>query len=183
MLSAVKDTAYVAGTLEEAMASLRSADNYASLQRRTVPAVKTINDASTFSLFLGCLPVWARPLIMSLPVFRESLQARKDLGTMAVTAVLKRIGMENEVARHDFITKLLDIRDAEGKPMDSSELSSESLTLLIAGSDTISKYVPPPATILCFLTRVSIPVQFRGCHHILSSAELRGSDEVARGAG
>lgn len=141
MLAAVKDTAPVAVSEELALASFTSPSSQTSLKLTSVPAVETITGSNAFNTFLGCLPAWTRPLIMSLPTFKESLYHRTAIGNMAVTAVSKRISRDNDILRRDFLTKLLESRDAEGKPLGSMELSSEALNLLIAGSDTTAKCV------------------------------------------
>lgn len=139
MLEAVKDAAPVALSQKEALASYTASGGPTSLKYRFVPAIKTVNEASAFNTFLGCLPTWLRPFAMSFPSFKQSSDSRKALSTMAITAVSKRISNDKELLRRDFLTKLLEGRDAEGKPLGSEELSSEALSLLVAGSDTTSK--------------------------------------------
>lgn len=147
MIQAGKDEALVAGTLEEAMMSLKnlkSSETPTSLERLSVPAVKTISEGTAYNLFLGCLPAWMRPLVMSLPSFRKSSKIRKGMGTMAVTAVVNRVRRQHEIVRNDFLTKLLESREIEGQGIDDKEVAGESLSLLVAGSDTTSKYVNSP---------------------------------------
>lgn len=55
---------------------------------------------------------------------------------MANAAVTKRL--ENDNDRRDVLGGLLRGRDANGQPMDTSELTAESITQIIAGSDTTS---------------------------------------------
>ncbi len=54
-------------------------------------------------------------------------------------AIAKRLATPTD--RVDLLSKLQDSRDSKGKPMGREELTAEALTLLIAGSDTSSKYV------------------------------------------
>ncbi len=55
---------------------------------------------------------------------------------MANAAVTKRL--ENQSDRKDVLSGLLRGRDANGQSMDKSELTAESITQIIAGSDTTS---------------------------------------------
>ena len=56
---------------------------------------------------------------------------------MANAAVTKRL--ENDNDRRDVLGGLLRGRDANGQPMDTSELTAESITQIIAGSDTTDR--------------------------------------------
>jgi len=60
----------------------------------------------------------------------------KNLARLANMAIDDRIA--NPTDRNDLVNKLIGGQDAEGKPLDRNELTFESVTILIAGSDTIS---------------------------------------------
>lgn len=135
MLEAAQDTAQVATSQDAALDGYDKED--VSLQYETISAVETINQASSIGVFLGTLPPWCRPIAYWLPKIQAQSKGRHAIRTMAVTAVSKRL--HSSSPRADLLSKLLDGRDGEGKPLGKRELSAESLSIIIAGSDTTSK--------------------------------------------
>ena len=139
MLPKVKAETPVAQSAEQAMNTFASSKTVNSIQYQTINAIECINGSSAFGSFLGSLPLAIRPRIMSLPMFKQGFRARKSLSSMAVTAVSRRINSEKPVLRRDFLSKLLEGRDENGLPKGKQELSSEALSLLVGGSDTVAK--------------------------------------------
>jgi benzoate 4-monooxygenase len=62
------------------------------------------------------------------------------LAGIAIAAVEKRLADPSASDRGDLLSKLQEGKDEKGKPMGKEELTSEALTQLIVGNDTISKY-------------------------------------------
>lgn len=137
MLENARDTAPVVLSQKAAMAAFYNKES-GELAETTVPAVKIINETLAFNTFLGLLPRQWRRTVLRIPSFQQDVQSRASLGTIAVTAVAKRL--RAPVARNDFLSRLIAVRDADGQPLGAQELSSEAATLLNAGSDTTSKY-------------------------------------------
>ena len=136
MIQAAKDSAAVATAGQDAM------DAYGKDTVREyveIPAVKILNDRGEFSATMGTLPPWIRPAIRKLPWFRKGSQAVKNLAGMAIVMVAKRLSTPTD--RTDLLRKLQEGKDDEGNPMGREELTAETLTQLIAGSDTTSKSV------------------------------------------
>lgn len=102
-----------------------------------VPAVKTINGRGEFSMSLGVLPPYWRPIIRRLPGFAQGGKDLQNIAGMAVAAVAKRLARPTD--RVDLLSNLQNGRDADANPMGGEELTAEALALLIAGSDTTSK--------------------------------------------
>ena len=104
-----------------------------------IPAVRILNGRGEFSVSMGVLPPWCRPFVRNLPWYAQGKRDVKSLAGIAIMAVAKRLASPTD--RVDLLSKLQEGRDSEGKPMGREELTAEALTLLIAGSDTTSKYV------------------------------------------
>jgi benzoate 4-monooxygenase len=138
MLSGVTESTPVVASMDKGISSYSSGDVH-SMKYNTINSVEVINEASAFGTFLSSIPSYIRPVVMNLPTFRHFLRSRNALSAMAVTAVSKRINSSKPIVRADFLTQLLAGRDAQGNPMQGAELSSEALTLLVAGSDTTAK--------------------------------------------
>jgi benzoate 4-monooxygenase len=136
MLEAAKDSAVVPKNQEEAMKSYGT-DKVSEVVE--IPAVKILNGRGEYSMSMGVLPAWWRPFVRQLPWYRRGQANVKALAGIAIMAVAKRLATPTD--RVDLLSKLQAGRDSEGKPMGSEELTAEALTLLIAGSDTTSKYV------------------------------------------
>ena len=102
-----------------------------------VPAVQLLSVRGEYSMCMGVLPPYWRPLVSRLPTCRFRNECVKNLAGMSIMTVAKRLA--NPSDRADLLNKLKSGRDAEGKPMGREELTAEAQTFLIAGSDTISK--------------------------------------------
>lgn len=136
MLEAAKDIAVVPKNQEDAMKSYGT-DKLTEVIE--IPAVKILNGRGEYSMSMGVLPPWWRPFVKKIPWYRQGQADVKALAGIAIMAVAKRLATPTD--RVDLLSKLQEARDSEGKPMGPEELTAEALTLLIAGSDTTSKYV------------------------------------------
>lgn len=135
MLEAAKDIAVVPKNQEDVMRSYGTGKVPEVIE---IPAVKILNGRGEYSMSMGVLPAWWRPFVRQLPWYRKGQADVKALAGIAIMAVAKRLATPTD--RVDLLSKLQAGRDGEGKPMGSEELTAEALTLLIAGSDTTSKY-------------------------------------------
>ncbi|PSS34123.1 hypothetical protein PHLCEN_2v1833 [Hermanssonia centrifuga] len=130
MLVAARDSTQIATSQKAAMESYGVED--AKLEYVTISAVDAVNVASSIVVFLGVLPPWIRPIMARF--FATKMRATGELASMVVTAVAKRL--VSSVSRQDLLSKLLEGRDEQDTALSKNELSAESLTLLVAGSDT-----------------------------------------------
>lgn len=101
-----------------------------------IPAVAVLNGRGEYSMSMGVLPAWVRPVARRFPWYSRGLQDVKHLAGIAIVAVAKRLGAPTD--RVDLLSKLQAGKDDNGDPMGRAELTAEALTLLIAGSDTTS---------------------------------------------
>ncbi|KAJ7640704.1 cytochrome P450 monooxygenase [Mycena polygramma] len=101
-----------------------------------IPAVAVLNGRGEYSMSMGVLPAWVRPLMRRVPWYSRGLQDVQHLAGIAIVAVAKRLGEPSD--RVDLLSKLQAGKDDNGDPMGHAELTAEALTLLIAGSDTTS---------------------------------------------
>jgi len=101
-----------------------------------VPAVAVLNGRGEYSMSMGVLPGWWRPIVRQLPWYRQGSKDVKSLAGIAIVAVAKRLATPTD--RVDLLSKLQAGKDQNGNPMGKAELTAEALTLLIAGSDTTS---------------------------------------------
>ena len=102
------------------------------------PAIEVLNRRGEVSGTLGCLPQ-LKPYAKHLPdpFFSKGVAAVENLAGIAVARVAQRL--ENpDTERVDLLARLMQGKDAEGKPLGRAELTAEALTQLIAGSDTTS---------------------------------------------
>ncbi|PFH49587.1 hypothetical protein AMATHDRAFT_147425 [Amanita thiersii Skay4041] len=137
MIEAAQDIALVPKDHKNQQAVMSSYGKDASDAEVTgVPAVKILNGRGEFSMSMGVLPPYWRPLVKRLPGYRTGNDNVKTLAGIAIMAVKKRLASPTD--RVDLLSKLQNARDGDGKPMGSQELTAEALTLLIAGSDTTS---------------------------------------------
>jgi benzoate 4-monooxygenase len=102
------------------------------------PAIEVLNRRGEVSGTLGCLPQ-LKPYAKHLPdpFFSKGVEAVENLAGIAVARVSQRLDNPNS-DRVDLLARLMQGKDAEGKPLGRSELTAEALTQLIAGSDTTS---------------------------------------------
>jgi len=136
MLDAAQDSALVPKNPKRVMATYGSeteADVVA------IPAVKILNGRGEYSMSMGVLPAWWRPFVRQLPWYRRGLKDVQSLAGIAIMAVARRLATPTD--RVDLLSKLKAGVDSDGNPMGREELTAEALTLLIAGSDTTSKYI------------------------------------------
>ncbi|KAG6829974.1 hypothetical protein H0H92_002779 [Tricholoma furcatifolium] len=135
MIEAAKDVAKVPRNQSEAMSSYGSREEHPE-DIAEVPAVKILNGRGEYSMALGALPPWWRPIARLIPWYRRGAADVKALAGIAIMAVKKRLAVETD--RVDLLAKLKASKDSDGNPMGREELTAEALTLLIAGSDTTS---------------------------------------------
>ncbi|KAH7335690.1 cytochrome P450 [Rhizoctonia solani] len=111
-----------------------------SIQVPVVEAIASINRnlAST-----GPFPLWTRYMMKILPWNIPSLLREIRFFKLAMAVVDARLKrglrtMSDGSLGVDFIDKLLQVRNEDGSEMSRDELLSETLTMLLAGSDTSS---------------------------------------------
>ncbi|KAK0430680.1 cytochrome P450 monooxygenase [Armillaria borealis] len=146
MIKAGRDSAMVPDDPLAVMASYGQAG--AKYVTKEVPAVKILNGRGDYTMSMGVLPGWWRPLLKRTPLFREGGQDSDTLAGMAIVAVSKRLSEPSD--KNDLLSKLQAGKDEQGNPMGREELTAEALTLLIAGSDTTSN---SSSAIIYFLAR------------------------------
>ncbi|KAF6764285.1 cytochrome P450 monooxygenase [Ephemerocybe angulata] len=134
MLEAAKDSALVPKNPDQVMNSYGK-DTPAS-EVLSIPAIKILNGRGEYSMSMGVLPAWWRPIARRLPWYSQGQKDVQTLAGIAIMAVAKRMATPTD--RVDLLSKLQAGRDSEGNPMGREELTAEALTLLIAGSDTTS---------------------------------------------
>jgi benzoate 4-monooxygenase len=140
MLEAGKDAAQVPSSQKAALDSYqlhtRSAAPSETQTYRTisVPAVRILNDRGEFSMSMGVLPPWWRPIVKRvIPWYRNGAGAVKNLAGIAVNAVARRLASDREAGvdgneRVDLLGKLKAAQDDEGNPMGREELTAECQT-------------------------------------------------------
>jgi benzoate 4-monooxygenase len=180
MLEAAKDIAVVPKNQEDVMRSYGTGKVPEVIE---IPAVKILNGRGEYSMSMGVLPASWRPFVRQLPWYRRGQADVKALAGIAIMAVAKRLATPTD--RVDLLSKLQAGRDNEGKPMGSGELTAEALTLLIAGSDTTSKYVRSFS--LCGLSINLDPQQLYLRYHLLPRTKPpcpgKASQRIGRTAG
>lgn len=139
MIEAAKDFAVVPKKQEDVMETYGTDAKTAAVE---IPAVKVLNGRGEYSMSMGVLPGWWRPFVRQFPWYKRGQADVKALAGIAIMAVAKRLASPTD--RVDLLSKLKAARDGDGNPLSKEELTAEALTLLIAGSDTTSKYVPCP---------------------------------------
>jgi len=102
-----------------------------------IPAVEILNGRGDFSMCIGVLPPYLRPIVSKLPGYRFGTDCVRYLAGISIMAVAKRLA--NPTDRNDLLSKLQNGRDDEGKPLGGEELTAEAQTFLIAGSDSSAK--------------------------------------------
>lgn len=106
------------------------------MEKTTCNAVQIINERGDYSATLGVVPPYLRPYAAKLPWFSNRLKSVKKLTGIAFAKVNQRL--EHGSDREDLLAKLQAGTDETGQTMGKYELVAESLTQLIAGSDTTS---------------------------------------------
>lgn len=133
MIQAAKDSAPIPKSQQEAINSYGSEVACETIE---IPAVKILNGRGEYSMSMGALPPWWRPIARKTPWFTQGAKDVKALAGIAIMAVAKRLATPTD--RNDLLSKLQAGKDDQGNPMGREELTAEALTLLIAGSDTTS---------------------------------------------
>jgi cytochrome P450 len=124
--------------------------------------------------------MWAR---LDRKLFPQSIAARdkflKFLRTMIATRMKSRKSATSETAPHDDIFALFEkARDPEtGKKFGTAELTAESATLVVAGSDTTSIAL---AGLFYYLSRPTNAAAYRYCVQEVRTA-FRSLDEIRTG--
>ena len=137
MLEAARDSALVPKDPAKAMESYGK--EFEESEVFSIPAVQILNGRGEYSMSMGVLPPHWRPFVRHLPWYKKGLKDVQSLAGIAIMAVAKRLATPTD--RVDLLSKLQAGRDCDGNPMGREELTAEALTLLIAGSDTTSKFV------------------------------------------
>ncbi|TFK32337.1 cytochrome P450 monooxygenase [Crucibulum laeve] len=133
MIEAAKDSALVPRNPKAVMESYGSD---AASEVVEIPAVRILNGRGEYSMSMGVLPSWWRPIVRQLPWYKRGQKDVQTLAGIAIMAVARRLATPTD--RVDLLSKLKEGRDNDGNPMGREELTAEALTLLIAGSDTTS---------------------------------------------
>ena len=104
----------------------------------SAPAIEVLNRRGEVSGTLGCAP-FLQPYAKYFPdaFFSQGLRAVEDLAGIAVARVAARLDAP-AAPREDLLKKLMEGKDAAGRPLGRDEITAEALTMLIAGSDTTS---------------------------------------------
>ena len=134
MIQAAKDSALVP---INQWAAMNSYGNKTAVDVVEIPAIQILNGRGEYSMSMGVLPRWWRPLVRHLPWYSKGQKDVQTLAGIAIMAVARRLATPTD--RIDLLSKLQSGRDSAGNPMGREELTAEALTLLIAGSDTTSK--------------------------------------------
>ena len=138
MIAAAKDSAPVAKSQEQAFSTY--GQDASKCETISIPAIKILDERGEFSTALGVLPPWVHPILKRyIPWYSRGSEAVENFAGLAIAAVAKRLA--SPTYRADLLSKLQEGKDENGNPLGKEELSAEALTLLIAGSDTTSKYV------------------------------------------
>lgn len=142
MLRAGKDLAKVAKFPEEgfkAIERVTRGGDALSIEEEEIPYIEYLNKRAETNAFLAWLsPVW-QAAIKRLPGFAANPRAGNKLAAMSIMAVARRLAKPE--SRPDMLQKLLDACDEHGEPLSPEELSAEAFILIVAGSDTIAKWV------------------------------------------
>lgn len=136
MLKAAKDIAPAAKSQDDAIATY--GDEGKKIDVEYFPAAQIVNERADHSASIGVLPPWIQLFLNKFhPWYRKGSTKTANLVGLAVFAVSQRL--KTSAGRADILSKLLQGKDDEGKPMGRLELTAEALTQLAAGSDTTSK--------------------------------------------
>ncbi|KAJ7275606.1 cytochrome P450 monooxygenase [Mycena rebaudengoi] len=105
-----------------------------------IPAVSVLTGRGEYSMSMGVLPAWVRPIMARVPWYRRGLQDVLQLAGIAIVAVAKRLAAPTD--RVDLLSKLQAGTDDAGNSIWRAELAAEAFTFLIASSDTMAKCAP-----------------------------------------
>ncbi|GJE88302.1 cytochrome P450 [Phanerochaete sordida] len=132
MLEAGRDTARVPKSEARAMKSYGRKDD--GLEWSTAPAIQVIRGSGHANFVIGCLPPHFRPLVKKVRELMAGFTSPRFLGKIAIAAVAKRLS--SELTRKDFLSHIVAARDEDGKPLSEQEVTSEAISLIVAGSET-----------------------------------------------
>lgn len=132
------DMAPVAKRVDKAMASYDSGGT--QLEYELVSTMDAVNSRGAFTVTLGMLPARWRSLVRKLPLswVRVGSKGFENISAMAVAAVANR--SQYSAPRNDILAKFFDATDEQGEKLANAEISSEAVSLLLAGTDTTSQY-------------------------------------------
>lgn len=102
MIEAGKDSAPVPKSQDDVMKSYGN-DNV-TYETQSIPAVQILNGRGEFSMSMGVLPAYWRPLVKLLPWYRRGGKDVKTLAGIAIMAVAKRLATPTD--RNDLLSKL-----------------------------------------------------------------------------
>lgn len=106
-----------------------------------VQAVEVLNRRGEVSATLGCMPALI-PFAKYIPdkFFTQGIEAVENLAGIAIARVNERVKPEVMAnnTRVDLLARLMEGKDGTGNKLGREELTAETLTQLIAGSDTTS---------------------------------------------
>lgn len=131
--------ALIAKHPDQVMASYNSITED-KVQYETVNAVDAVTALNVVLTAVGMLRPFWRPFMLKLPMpwIRAGNEGVAKIAMMAVAAVAQC--SQHPASRNDILAKYFDATDDRGEKMHDLELSAEAVGLLIAGTDTTSKY-------------------------------------------
>ncbi|KAG8705278.1 hypothetical protein FRC11_009173 [Ceratobasidium sp. 423] len=142
--------------------TIESVDKFGQPEKVTiqVPVVKAIASINRNLASTGPFPFWTRYMMKILPWNIPSLWREIRFFKLAIAVVDARLErgsktMPNGEQGVDFIDKLLQVRNEDGSEMSRDELYSETLTMLLAGSDTSSNTLSS----LCYYLAIHPDIQ------------------------
>ncbi|CCM03251.1 uncharacterized protein FIBRA_05377 [Fibroporia radiculosa] len=132
MIPAAKDETWVAKYPKGGVETFEKS----SFEMEKIPVISVLCARVEVGPVFGFLPSRWWPLAKWHPRIREGNGATAKLAGLSIASVSKRL--ENPEAREDMLQKLLEGRDEDGSPMSPDEVAAESLTLIVAGADTVA---------------------------------------------
>ncbi|KAH8824008.1 cytochrome P450 [Flagelloscypha sp. PMI_526] len=114
------------------------------LEYTKLPAIKLIASSTEFVIALATLPPYARSWIRSLLSWSTSRgKAMWNLVGLALLMASRRVKETTEDKEkggfaNDLLAKFQEAKDEAGNPLQLTELAAESMTMVVAGSDTSS---------------------------------------------
>ncbi|GBE86838.1 Benzoate 4-monooxygenase [Sparassis crispa] len=148
MLLRGQDTVRIAKSPAAGIASYALTDSAAKqpaaqYEVEEIAAIELITARTETNAVPAVLPVYMREFMRRMPQFRRSTKSLGQIIGMAADVVSRRLAAarqegNDEKIFDDMFGKLLNGRDENGNPMTPQELTTETITLLIAGSDTTS---------------------------------------------
>ncbi|KAF8748963.1 Cytochrome P450 monooxygenase [Rhizoctonia solani] len=123
-----------------------------------IPVIAAMASFNTLIVAVQMFPLWARNIVKLLPWYVSGFMKQiRFFGLVAaiIEARLKR--GSNEEDGPDFIDKFLEAKNEDGTGMTADELRSETSVMLLAGSDTSSKYACLPIPSVSPLTYLPVP--------------------------